>query len=145
MARKKSHRKTTHRRGRRIGGSGSIMQVVQKVAGIAGGAVVANLAKKQFTSLSPKIASAIIIAAGVMVPRFARGSALISSVGDGMLAVGAIGLLQSFNVISGIPGQLVRTPYGGDRNTVGTPGIFDQTVGGAGISDIAVVGALFDN
>jgi hypothetical protein len=142
MARRKSHRRRSHRSGRRMSGAGSMMSVVQKVAGIAGGAVVANLAKKQFTTLSPKITSAIIIGAGVIVPRFARGNALISSVGDGMLAVGAIGLLQSFNVISGVPG-MTRTPYGGDRRAVGTDGIIDQTVGS--LSDAAVVGALFDN
>ncbi len=103
MAQKK-HKKKTHparrRRSHRMGAV-NLQSVGMKVAGIAVSAFADNLARKNFTSLSPKILAAAELVAGVMVPRFVKGP-MGEGLSDGLIAVGTIGLLKQFSVISGV-------------------------------------------
>ena len=91
MARKhKKHSSHKRRSSRRRGGIGAInmSSIVTKVAGIAGGAVLARMANNSLGSkLDPKIAAIATTAVGAMVPKFMM-SQLGEAIGDGFIAVG---------------------------------------------------------
>jgi hypothetical protein len=82
-------------------GAINLQGIGMKILGIAAGAFVDNLARKNFTSLDQKILGAIEIAAGVLIPKWMK-SPLGEGLGDGLIAVGTINLLKSFSVISGV-------------------------------------------
>lgn len=110
MARKKT--KKHHSRRRRISGVGKGIDFTA-ILGNIGGAALAGLAYNMLTKLDattakpkldPKIAAAILIAGGVLVPRFVgKGSPLVEGIGNGLVAGGGLEALKAFNVISGIP------------------------------------------
>lgn len=96
---KKSHGHRRHRH--RSMGAVNLQSIGMKVVGIAAAAFVDNLARKNFTSLSPKLLGVIEIAGGVFLPKFMK-SPLGEGIADGLIAVGTINLLKSFSVISGV-------------------------------------------
>ena len=114
MARKHHRRKTHHRR--RVGASKGMGSAIKKIGGIAAGAFAARLVvTKLGATMNPKIANAIPIVLGVLVPRFIK-SDIGQGIGDGLIAVGVLGELQQFNVVSGIgymaPGVAALTHTG---------------------------------
>lgn len=146
MAKRKKSRKVSHRRRRRVSGIGAInmTNVLTQVAGIAAGAAGASiLAKTVFPTLDAKIKSAVQIGAGVAVPMFLK-SELGKSVGAGMIAVGSIGLLQSFNVISGIGADdalLLPVSISGDDSLSVVAGTEDDEMI-AGDDDLSVLAGI---
>lgn len=90
-------------------------EVAMRVGGISAGAVAANAIYKIMpTNMKPALKSAIILGAGALLPELAGGgktSKIIESVGDGMVAFGALGLAKAqFNLdlnISGIESTTV--------------------------------------
>jgi hypothetical protein len=93
----KRRKKTgTHRRpSRRRSIGGTATGQLMDVAGLIGGALIAKQLPKLLTSLDPKIMSAGVVVAGVMLPKFVK-SPLMKSVGDGMITVGGLQLVGSF-------------------------------------------------
>ena len=103
---KKGKKPVHHHRKKRIGGING-KSVGMRILGIAGSAFADNLARKNFTSLSPLILGVIEVGAGIFIPKFVKGD-LGQGVGDGLIAVGTIALLKNFNVISGIGAVTIR-------------------------------------
>ena len=100
MAKRKHHKKVTHRR-RRVGavkGSFDIMPILFGIGGAVAGKVLVNFLP---ASMNDKVKAAIPLAVGVAAPMFVK-SQIVKEIGLGMGIVGGISLLQSFNVIHGI-------------------------------------------
>lgn len=150
MARRKSHAKKRHHTKRRrhsamhgIGGS------VATAAYVAGGAVLATIINQKFvapmlaksTSMSATtqnlITGALPIALGIFTPKFIKG-ATGSSLGSGMIAVGAMNLVKTTGLISGIGANY----YGNKpvRNIAGYQGASAGTYI-AGIKNAAIMEA----
>lgn len=152
MATKKS-KKRRHPKARRRHRMGDInvRSVGLRVAGIAVSAFADNLARKNFTSLSPLTLGVIEVGAGVLVPKFIK-SDLGVGIGDGLVAVGTIALLKNFNVISGVGavtnhGKKVpirMNGYNPNAPAVGAAGrpYLTQTVGGMPSMEQQMMGAL---
>ena len=105
MAKKRRKKSVSRRRGsRRMSGIGAVD--VMNIVAVAGGAVVAGFVNKFVPStVNDKIVSGGKIALGVALPMLSKDGktkALLSGVGSGMIAVGAVELLKSFGVLSGI-------------------------------------------
>jgi hypothetical protein len=131
MAKKhrKSHTPKRRRSGRKGIGAINMSNVLTKVAGIAAGAVAARMANNSIgDKVSPKLAAAGTIAVGVMLPKFLK-SELGEAVGEGFIAVGAVGLLQNFGVLKGIEDGIA----GADELEIAMSGI-EQ--GFAGVDEI---------
>lgn len=133
---KKKSRGTPRRRRSHRMGAVNLQMVGMKVAGIAVSAFADNLAKKNFTSISPKILGVGELAVGIFLPRFMKGP-LGEGLADGMLAVGTMNLLKSFSVISGVGAVPARVPLrrgaiSPSQSAVGAPGgraFLNQSVG----------------
>jgi hypothetical protein len=100
----KKNKTKRYRRRRRISGIGGNMNaILMNVGGIAAGAFLGNaISKIAAGKLDPKILAGAKIAGGVyLIPKFVPG-AMGVALGNGLLAVGSIELLRSFNVIQGI-------------------------------------------
>lgn len=135
MAKKKKKSHGHRRRRSRSMGAVNLSSIGMKIAGIAAAAFVDNLARKNFTSLNPKILGVIEIAGGIFLPRFMK-SPLGEGIGDGLIAVGTINLLKSFSVISGVGAVPARVPLRQGTISPGRPAInghgqpfLTQTVG----------------
>jgi len=117
--RKKASRRRTSRRMGAIGKS-FVMDALGLVAGASVGRILTS-SSKILPNLDPKLKSAGVIAIGTFFPKFVKG-ALGKSIGDGMIASGGLGLLQSTNIL----GQIDRV--------MDMPVMVD-----AGSSDISVI------
>lgn len=93
MAKKKTHRKKHSRRRHSMGAAGA----VNKIAGIAAGAVAAQVLAKFLPIENEKYKAGIQVAAGVVFPKVMKG-ALGEALGAGMIAAGAVNLAKSFNI-----------------------------------------------
>lgn len=122
MAKKKKKPYGHRRRRHRSMGAVNLQSIGMKVAGIAVGAFADNLARKNFTSIDPKILGAVEMVAGVFVPKFMKSS-LGEGIGDGLIAVGTINLLKSFSVISGVGAVPARVPLRRQAISPGSPAI----------------------
>lgn len=103
MARRKKRSAPSRRRkSSKMGAMGKsfLMDALGLVAGGYAARILTSSAKI-FPNLDPKIKSAGVIAVGLYFPKLVKGS-LGKSIGDGMIAAGGLGLLQS----TGIVGQL---------------------------------------
>ena len=150
MARRKSHAKKRHHTKRRrhsamhgIGGS------VASAAYIAGGAVLATiinqklvgpmLDKQATMSANTKniITGALPIALGIFTPKFIKG-ATGSNLGSGMIAVGAMNLVKTTGLISGIGAN-----YYGNKPVANIAGYQGASAGTyiAGIKNAAIMEA----
>ena len=151
MAKKK--KKATRRRHHRVGAVRGMGGVVMKVAAIGAGAVAATFlnstVKKSFASLPAWAPAAIVVGAGVFLPKVLKNQTG-QNVATGMLAAGTLFLLnETFLSLPGIAGMgavpkgLVYRATPKLQQTVGAPGFMDKAVGGS--RDMMVVGALYDN
>lgn len=90
-------------RRRRISGVNN--NPVMKIAGLAGGAILARLANNLILKMKPdlngKIINAAQIGIGIYLPKFIK-SELGKDLGAGMIAAGGLGLATSLGVINGI-------------------------------------------
>jgi len=104
MAKKRKKRYSSRKSGKRMSGIGAVD--FMNIIAVAGGAVVAGFANKLVPStVNDKIVSGGKIALGVALPMLSKDGktkALLNGVGSGMIAVGAVELLKSFGVLSGI-------------------------------------------
>ena len=105
MAKRRKKRYSSRKKsGKRMSGIGAID--FMNIVAVAGGAVVAGFANKLVPStVNDKIVSGGKIALGVALPMLSKDGktkALLNGVGSGMIAVGAVELLKSFGVLSGI-------------------------------------------
>lgn len=99
--RRTTRRKTTTRRRRRVSGIGKMD--FTSVAGIMAGAVGGQFLDGMpfFSTLDPKIQSAIKIALGVATPNFVKGT-FAKGMADGLVASGAVDLASDFGIVSGV-------------------------------------------
>jgi len=98
MARRKSRKKTTHRRSRRISGFGGDLQILlAATAGAVGGKI---LQSKLAATMNPKIIAGASAAVGLFLAK--NSNPMLKGVGIGLFTAGGTGLAQSFNLISGI-------------------------------------------
>lgn len=113
MAKKKKTKAPSRRRSRRIGATGSDM--LMTVAGIAAGSLASRFLTNSIgTKVSPTIANAGKIVAGAyLLPKVAKGSALVKGIGYGMVADGAQNLLVGMGVIKGIDDMSYLMPISG--------------------------------
>jgi hypothetical protein len=150
MARRKSHAKKRHHTKRRrhsamhgIGGS------VASAAYIAGGAVLATIINQKLvgpmldksatmsTNTKNIITGALPIALGIFTPKFVKG-ATGANLGSGMIAVGAMNLVKTTGLISGIGAN-----YYGNKPVANIAGYQGASAGTyiAGIKNAAIMEA----
>lgn len=106
MAKRKHHKRKTHRRsgGRRHSMLGAI-DTTNIIAVAAGAAAAKFLDKVIPDTVNDKIVAGGKIALGVALPMFSKEGktkAMLGGVGSGMIAVGTVELLSSFGVLSGV-------------------------------------------
>jgi len=94
MARKRSKKKSTTRRKRRVGAVGGLN--LGSALGIIGGAVMGRyVAKKLLPNVDEKIKNAGVVALGLFLPKFLK-SDMGKALGNGMIAAGGVGLVGGF-------------------------------------------------
>lgn len=118
MARNKRHhsskRKTSRkRRMSGIGAKGGIMAAVTTIAGAVaaqalGKVVIDPMTKSMDAKTQTLIDGAAPIAIGLLLPRFIKGETG-KNIGNGMIAVGGLKLIQSTGILAGI-GDLANQP-----------------------------------
>lgn len=108
MAKRRKKRTSSRRRSRRMGAvPGGIMDIVTITAGAVAGGL---LSSKLLPNVDEKIKSAGLIAIGAFVfPKIVKG-ATGSNLGKGMAAAGALNLLKSTGVISGME-DVIEVPF----------------------------------
>lgn len=102
MRRRKSHskkRSTRRRRGMGAVGKVGMSSALYTIAG----AVAAQAVAKFVPITNEKIKAAIPVAVGLFLPKFIKGS-VGQGLGNGMVALGGLKLIQSFGVLSGLGG-----------------------------------------
>lgn len=107
MARRKTHKKKSvgRKRSRRMGAAKTgITSALFTIVGGVAARFVSNAINGMNLDASYKgyVASAAPIAVGLFLPKFVK-SEMGKSLGNGMIAVGGLGLVQSTGVLSGLP------------------------------------------
>lgn len=109
----------THRRRRRIGGlSGgfNIGSTLITAGGVAAGAFAAvevdNVITKNFTTISQNMSGLIQIGIGIFLPKFVKKD-FVKDIGYGMIANGALTLMQQNGLISGVNDRMTYRINGG--------------------------------
>jgi hypothetical protein len=93
---KRSKKKTTNRRKKRIGAIGKNLDVMGAVSVIAGAVAGRYLVKAvNVPNVKDNIKNAVIVAAGLFLPKLIK-SPMGKSIGLGMVAAGGIGLASEF-------------------------------------------------
>jgi len=96
MARRKktSRKKTTYRR-RKMSGIGAVGEMASNVLyAVAGGVMAGAVIKYLPSTLNDKVKSAVPVAVGLFLPKFVKGNAG-AGIGAGMVAVGGLKLFSS--------------------------------------------------
>lgn len=101
MAKRRKTTKKTHRR-RRVSGIGAIGNTITNIALLGIGAAVSEVAVNKFMSAqNDTIKGAVQIGAGAVIPMVIK-KPMATTAGYGMIAAGALKLIKSTGVISGI-------------------------------------------
>jgi hypothetical protein len=112
-------KRKTHRRKRRISGTGDMMGAIEKAGGLVLGAVggreLNTIAVKIVPTLSPMLSGALQAVVGYMLPKFIKGS-FVAAVGDGMIANGGMVMLVSTGIINGPNNRMTYRVNGGTSN-----------------------------
>jgi hypothetical protein len=148
---KRHHKKKTHTRRRRVGAKSDITDVILRIVGVAGGAVLGAFGVQAVntaagSSLPAWAAPVGAGATGAVIPHLIKGSGPMQSlgmgIGDGLLAIGAVmtlnetlisvpgisGLAMSSN--AGPQSNVLRTAVGKLHNAVAGPNAYlNRTVG----------------
>ena len=152
MARRKSHKKTSHkkRRSSRMGAVGTslkstLMDTVYLVGGAIAGKYVSSFVKSQAESISSLssysgyIGAASPILVSALLPKvIKKKSPAIDGLRKGMLVAGGLDLATSLGVISGLPSYYVPTVGALSQNTdvrseyVPTVGAVNMDMAGCG-------------
>jgi len=131
MAKRRHHKKRTHRRRSSMSGTGgTIGSVVSMLAGAVVGKIAVN---KLASGLDPKMQAGAQIAVGFGVNRFVKNP-FVKGMGTGMMIGGGLQALTSFGVISAISGigAGVEVDYmSGDDEMSGFAGDDDMMSGGS--------------
>lgn len=100
MAKRRKTTKKTHRR--RVSGIGAIGNTITNIALLGIGAAVSEVAVNKFMSAqNDTIKGAVQIGAGAVIPMVIK-KPMATTAGYGMIAAGALKLIKSTGVISGI-------------------------------------------
>jgi len=94
MARRRKKTGVTRRRSSRRMGATATKGMLTEVLGVVAGSIIAKKVSSMLT-FDDKIKSAIVLGAGVFLPKFVK-SPIMKSVGMGMIAVGGSQLAGSF-------------------------------------------------
>jgi hypothetical protein len=143
--RKRRHTARHHRKHRRMGatsGKSFIMDALGLVAGAAAARVLTN-SPKVLPNLDAKIKSAGVVAIGVFFPKLVKGE-LGSAIGNGMIAAGGLGLLQSAGILAGVDDSL-RVPVSvmaGDGLSVISGDGAPQVMAGYGMDSLSVISGM---
>jgi len=98
--RRKTTKKTTRRR--RVSGIGAIGNTITNIALLGVGAAVSEIAVNKFlSSQNDTLKGAVQLAAGAVIPMVIK-KPMATTAGYGMIAAGALKLIKSTGVISGI-------------------------------------------
>lgn len=129
---RKTHKKTTHRR-RRVSGMGKLSagNIMSSVGGVVVGTVVAGLVtKKLLGSQSEMIQAVVPVALGIATPMFVK-SEFGKFAGAGMISVGAVKLLAKYG-LAGIGEDTMDIPVriAGDDNLSVIAGDDDYAMAG---------------
>lgn len=129
---RKTHKKTTHRR-RRMSGMGKLSagSIMSSVGGVVVGTVVAGLVtKKLLGSQSEMIQAVVPVALGIATPMFVK-SEFGKFAGAGMISVGAVKLLAKYG-LAGIGEDTMDIPVriAGDDNLSVIAGDDDYAMAG---------------
>jgi hypothetical protein len=119
----KKRKKAHHTRRRRVGAKGAMTNVVLRVAGVGIGAVagafVVNAGKTAFPTLPLWAPPMAVAAGGTVIPHLVKNNPLAEGFGDGMLAVGAIMLLnETVLSVPGISGLAMYANAGPANNVL---------------------------
>lgn len=140
MAKRKAHKKKhSRRRSHSMGAAGA----VNKIAGIAAGAVAAQFLAKFLPIENEKYKAGIQVAAGVVFPKVLKG-ALGEALGAGMIAAGAVNLAKSFN-IGGIGEDEITLPVSigaDDLSLISGDGSYNDSVLSG--DDLSVIAGMED-
>jgi len=114
-----------HRRGL---GAVNVGSATSKVLGIAAGAVASRMLGNAVGSkVSPLVLSiGKIVIGAFIVPKMAKGSAILNGAADGIVAEGTISLLVAQNVIKGIDDMTDGMSGVGDLSEIGS---YDTGIG----------------
>lgn len=128
MARKRSYKKKSRSRRRKMGGMGSgvIMEIVGITAGAAMGRIVSS---KLFPSMNPSLKSAAVMGIGAfLMPKLIKGS-MGANLGAGMIASGGLGVLQGTGVLGAIDDAMEGFPSVGAIQDIGAMDDSDEITG----------------
>jgi len=132
MARRKHHKKATHRRKRSMSGVGGSQ--LTSVLVMAAGAIAGRVVQNKFSStVNPKLLAGGQVALGLMLPKFVKNK-MVASFGTGMAINGVVTVAASFGVISAVSGMAGTTDYqldyvGEDGDDMGAPGDLSAIAG----------------
>lgn len=102
MRRRKKRSVPSRRRSRKMGAIGK--SFIMDAAGLVAGAAIARVltsSGKILPNIDAKVKSAAVVVIGAFFPKLVKG-AIGKSIGDGMVAAGGLGLLQSTGVLGQI-------------------------------------------
>lgn len=125
--RRKTHKKrhTTHARKhhKKHGLLGSVGAMgggtVNRVLGVAGGAIIASFLGKTIEDKFPTVGKTVLgagkIAVGLFAPNFVKNEPLVEHAGDGFIAQGALDLLHGLHLLNGpeLPVTIAGPEQGG--------------------------------
>lgn len=98
--RKKATPKRRTSRRRRVGAVG--MSGVSDALFVIGGAAVGHFISKLIPVDKPAIKSAIVLGAGIFLPKFIKNP-MLSKMAPGLVAYGGLNLLQNTGILKGVP------------------------------------------
>jgi len=140
MAKRKKTK--SYRRRRSMGAVGGGM--LQKIGGIAAGAIVAQFVDKALPdTMNEKLKAAVPLAAGIFPPKVLKG-ALGESLGACMVAAGAMNLAKQFN-IGGVGEDQLLLPVsvGATEDSLSViAGNDNYAMAGAGEDDLSVIAGM---
>lgn len=146
--RKRTVKKVTRRRRRRISGTGDLQGMAMTALGVIGGAIAArelsNIVLKQFPGMDQKLIGAGQVVVGLVLPKFVK-SKLGTDIGNGMVAFGGQVLAVNFGLIAGVKDTVSyringMPPYKNVRSISGGSGRIPSI--GQGSGDLRSVGGL---
>lgn len=109
MARRKHHKKRTHKRKR--SSMGAVGTGITSILSVVAGAVAGRFLQSRLSSrVNPKLLAGGQIVAGVVLPRFIKGD-IAKGIGVGMIANGGVTALNEFGVLRGIGADDTTVEY----------------------------------
>lgn len=112
MAKKRTTRRTKRHTSRRRSISGTGGNDFTTLLLVAGGALAGRIASNKLgAKINPKVMAGAQIAAGIFLPKMAKGNKMIHAMGAGLAVNGILQAASSFGVIQGIAGMVGADEY----------------------------------